>query len=83
MPNKLRAYTTLTTSTALKRFACAAMLIDHIGAAYLEAGLGIPYIPILNLPYLSQFGFAPEMQRLIILYSILRTIGRLAMPIFA
>ncbi|MFI3168495.1 MAG: TraX family protein [Faecalibacterium sp.] len=83
MPNKLRSNTTLTTSTALKRFACAVMLLDHIGAAYLEAGLGIPYISIFNLPYLSQFGFALDMPWLIILDSVLRTIGRLAMPIFA
>lgn len=78
MPN----YTCLS-GTALKRFACIAMLLDHIGASCLEVGLGIPYLTILNISKFSQFSTDPTIQRLILLNCILRCIGRFAMPIFA
>ncbi len=69
--------------TALKRFACIAMLLDHIGAACLEGALDIPYVTILNISLIPQFSADPTTLRLLYLDCVLRAIGRLAMPIFS
>ena len=53
--------------TALKRIACVTMLIDHIGASCIEAGVGTAANCPVGLLKMDQ---------------ILRLIGRLAFPIF-
>lgn len=68
---------------ALKRFACACMLIDHIGASCLELGLGLPYLSVLYLNYIPLLTNNSSVQMLLLLNCILRSIGRLAFPIFA
>ncbi len=69
--------------TALKRFACLAMLIDHIGVACLQVGRGVPYVSLLFLYTIPSISADKTTQMLILLNCILRSIGRFAFPIFA
>ena len=62
--------------TALKLMACITMLIDHIGASCLEAGLLVPLIAS------GTFSTDPAAASLLQLDRVLRYIGRLAFPIF-
>ena len=62
--------------TALKTIACITMLIDHIGASCLEAGLLVPLIAS------SMFSTDPAAASLLQMDRVLRYIGRLAFPIF-
>ncbi len=68
---------------ALKRFACILMLIDHIGASCLQRAYNLPYLSILQLEYIPLLASDAAMQQLLLCNTILRCIGRLAMPIFA
>ncbi len=63
--------------TALKRIACITMLIDHIGASCLEAGILLPAITTGAAAYSSI-----PVSTLLVLDRVLRYIGRLAFPIF-
>ena len=63
--------------TALKYIACGTMLIDHIGASCLEAGLLMPQLESGALPR-----DAMEQLPLFHLDQLLRLTGRLAFPIF-
>ena len=63
--------------TALKAIACITMLIDHIGASCIEAGV---LRPALDSGTLSAESLASD--PLYILDSVLRFTGRLAFPIF-
>ena len=63
--------------TALKRIACVTMLIDHIGASCLEAGILLPAITT-GAP---SYGGIP-VGTLLAVDQVLRAIGRLAFPIF-
>ena len=63
--------------TTLKLMACVTMLIDHIGASCLEAGLLVPLIAS------GTFSTDPAAASLLQLDRVLRYIGRLAFPIFA
>lgn len=60
------------TGTGLKLLACGSMLLDHIGASCLEAGLLAPFYA----------GQAPAPAGLVQLDMALRLIGRLAFPIY-
>ena len=62
--------------TALKLMACVTMLIDHIGASCLEAGLLVPLIAS------GTFSTDPAAASLLQMDRVLRYIGRLAFPIF-
>ena len=62
--------------TALKLMACITMLIDHIGASCLEAGLLVPLIAS------GTFSTDPAAASLLQMDRVLRYIGRLAFPIF-
>lgn len=62
--------------TTLKLMACITMLIDHIGASCLEAGLLVPLIAS------GMFSTDPAAASLLQLDRVLRYIGRLAFPIF-
>lgn len=62
--------------TTLKLIACITMLIDHIGASCLEAGLLVPLIAS------GTFSTDPAAASLLQLDRVLRYIGRLAFPIF-
>ncbi len=63
--------------TALKTIACAAMLIDHIGASCIEAGI---LLPALAAGAASCGGI--PVSTLLAADRVLRYIGRLAFPIF-
>lgn len=63
--------------TALKRIACASMLIDHIGASCLEAGILLPAFTTGA----SAWGGIPTAS-ILALDRVLRFTGRLAFPIF-
>lgn len=63
--------------TALKYIACTTMLIDHIGASCLEAGI---LRPALDAGALSTDALASD--PLYLLDGVLRFTGRLAFPIF-
>ena len=63
--------------TALKLIACVTMLIDHIGASCIEAGI---LMPRLESGALSSASLAAE--PLFVLDQVLRRTGRLAFPIF-
>lgn len=62
--------------TTLKLIACITMLIDHIGASCLEAGLLVPLIAS------GTFSTDPAAASLLQMDRVLRYIGRLAFPIF-
>ena len=62
--------------TTLKLMACITMLIDHIGASCLEAGLLVPLIAS------GTFSTDPAAVSLLQMDRVLRYIGRLAFPIF-
>ena len=62
--------------TTLKLMACITMLIDHIGASCLEAGLLVPLIAS------GTFSTDPAAASLLQMDRVLRYIGRLAFPIF-
>ena len=62
--------------TTLKLIACITMLIDHIGASCLEAGLLVPLIAS------GAFSTDPAAASLLQMDRVLRYIGRLAFPIF-
>ncbi len=67
--------------TALKRLACGSMLLDHIGASCLEAGILGPAgvsAAFLSLPA----GLSPQLARVYWLDMALRLIGRIAFPIY-
>lgn len=63
--------------TALKLIACSTMLIDHIGASCLEAGI---LLPAITTGAASYGGIS--ISTLMVLDRVLRAIGRLAFPIF-
>jgi len=63
--------------TALKYIACVTMLIDHIGASCVEAGLLVPKLESGELS-----GSALDQLPLYQLDRVLRFTGRLAFPIF-
>ena len=63
--------------TALKRIACVTMLIDHIGASCLEAGI---LLPAITTGAASYGGIS--VSTLLAVDQVLRAIGRLAFPIF-
>lgn len=69
--------------TALKRMACVIMLIDHVSYFFLELGKDAFYLPFYYLSYLEYYTTDPVMQKVVIVNSILRGIGRLAFPLFA
>ena len=76
MPNPIQTRCGLS-GTALKTIACITMLIDHIGASCLEAGI---LMPQLNTGTLSRS--AMDQLSLFQLDRVLRFTGRLAFPIF-
>ena len=63
--------------TALKYIACITMLIDHIGASCIEAGILLPALAAGS----ASCGGIP-VSTLLAADRVLRYIGRLAFPIF-
>lgn len=68
--------------TALKRLACLSMLLDHIGASCLEAGILTPNGVALTLFAPPPAGTPAGLQSVYWCDAVLRLIGRLAFPIY-